>query len=81
MQKVKVKGQLVQKTEWEHADGQMDWSDCISSRANAVGSNDVSSTVGSADLIKKTTYVKWPNIGSNFTNAVKVARVHSVHVN
>jgi len=39
MQKVKVKGQSVQKIEWKWTDGWMDGGDCITSYANAVSNN------------------------------------------
>ena len=37
MQKVKDKGYSVQKLEWKHSDG----SNCITSRANAVGNKNI----------------------------------------
>ena len=39
MQKITAKGQMVWKIEWKQMDGQMDGGDCITSRANVVGSN------------------------------------------
>ena len=37
MQKVKVKGQLVQKVEWKQTHGQTGGADCSTFRANAIG--------------------------------------------